>query len=112
MTQSKKDGVTPRRFDPAFKEEAVRMWRASGRSAEETARQLGISVFHLYDWRKAQRGPREAPAALPEDKESLKAEVTRLRLEVARLTEQREILKKAAGILSEAPPRGMPGSKP
>lgn len=92
------------------------MWQASGRSAEETARELGISVFHLYDWRKALR-PREAPGwraaagpALPEDKESLKAEVTRLRLEVAKLTEQREILKKAAGILSEPPPRGMPGS--
>jgi transposase-like protein len=54
MTQSKKGGATPRRLDPAFKEEAVRMWQASGRSAEETARQLGISVFHLYDWRKAQ----------------------------------------------------------
>ena len=60
------------------------MWQASGRSAEETARQLGISVFHLYDWRKAQRGPREAPAALPEDKEWLKAEVTRLRGELDR----------------------------
>ena len=35
-----------------------------------------------------------------------------LRSEVARLTEQREILKKAAGILSEPPQRGMPGSKP
>jgi hypothetical protein len=68
-------------------------------------------VFQLYDGRKAQRGAREAPPALPEDKESLKAEVSRLRLEVARLTGQREI-QKAAAILSEPPPRGMPGSKP
>jgi hypothetical protein len=38
--------------------------------------------------------------------------VSRLHLEVTRLTEQKEILKKAAGILSELPPGGMPGSKP
>src|SRR5580698_9806358 len=106
MTQSKRTGATPRRFDPAFKEEAVRMWEASGRSAEATARELGISVFHLYDWRKAIReglgvaGRRAAVVPpLPEDKETLQAEVIRLRQEVVRLTEQREILKKAAGIL-------------
>ena len=119
MTQDKKNGATPRQYDPAFQEEALRMWETSGRAAEETARELGISVFKLYDWKRrlrgdrAARGPRAAAGpALPEDKESLKAEVTRLRLEVARLTEQREILKKAAGILSEPPGRGMPGSKP
>jgi transposase len=28
------------------------MWLASGQSAEVTARALGISVFHLYEWRK------------------------------------------------------------
>jgi transposase len=39
---------------------------------------------------------------------ALQAENDRLRQEVARLTEQREILKKAAGILSEPPRNGMP----
>jgi len=119
MTQSKKDGATPRRYDPAYQEQAVRMWETSGRAAEETARELGISVFQLYDWKRRLRGDRvalgpraAAEPALPEDKAELKAEVMRLRLEVERLTEQREILKKAAGILSEPPRRGMPGSKP
>lgn len=95
------------------------MWEMSGRSAIETAQALGINVAELYQWKRALRGrrgvrgPRAAAGdALPEDKESLKAEVTRLRQEVVRLTEQREILKKAAGILSEPPARGMPGSKP
>ena len=48
-------------------------------------------------------------SALPDSKEALQAEVQRLRREVLRLTEQRDILKKAAGILSEPPPSGMPG---
>lgn len=119
MTQSKNPGATPRRYDPAYKAEAVRMWEASGRAAEEVARELGVRMNHLYEWRRELRGPgapRVAQAAalpaMPQDKESLKAEVIRLRREVARLTEQREILKKAAGILSEPPPRGMPGSRP
>ena len=42
-------------------------------------------------------------------KEALQLEVLRLRQENLRLTEQRDILKKAAGILSEPPPRDMPG---
>jgi transposase-like protein len=43
--------------------------------------------------------------------ESLQAENERLRAELARITEQRDILKKAAGILSEPSPSGMPGLK-
>jgi len=116
--QQKKDGATPRRFDPAFKAEAVRLWEVSGRAAEETARELGISVFHLYEWKKklqgTQRGPGPRAAAGPglsENKTELQSEVLQLRAEVRRLTEQRDILKKAASILSEPPPNGMPGFK-
>jgi hypothetical protein len=42
----------------------------------------------------------------------LQAEVRRLTAENAKLLEQREVLKKSLGILSEMPPRGMPKSKP
>ena len=41
----------------------------------------------------------------------LEREIARLKEENAKLLEQREILKKSLGILSEMPPRGMPGSK-
>jgi hypothetical protein len=42
--------------------------------------------------------------------EELEAEIRRLRAENAKLLEQREVLKKSLGILSEASPRGMPES--
>jgi hypothetical protein len=42
--------------------------------------------------------------------EELEAENRRLRQENAKLLEQREVLKKSLGILSEAPPRDMPES--
>ena len=38
------------RYDKAFKEQAIRMWMNSGRSAEVTAKELGVSVFDLYKW--------------------------------------------------------------
>jgi len=70
-------------------------------------------VFNLYEW-KRQMGAwsRAAGTTLPSaSKEALQAENERLRRELARVTEQRDILKKAAGILSEPSPSGMPGSK-
>ena len=42
--------------------------------------------------------------------EELEAENRQLRAENAKLLEQREVLKKSLGILSEVPPSGMPGS--
>ena len=68
-------------------------------------------MFHLYEWknRVSQASRAAGSAGLPEGKEALQLEVLRLRQENFRLTEQRDILKKAAGILSEPPPRDMPG---
>ena len=113
MTNKKKAAATPRRYDEAFKQEAVRLWQSSGQSAEHTARELGISVFNLYEWRKRmERQARAAgPAASSVSQKALQAENERLRAELARMTEQRDILKRAAGILSEPSPSGMPGSK-
>ena len=97
------------RYDKAFKEQDIRMWMNSGRSAEVTAKELGVSVFDLYKWGRdmkeiKQVEPEREPTTLAEYKEKVK----RLEKELARVTEQREILKKAAGILSQTPPSGMP----
>ena len=66
----------------------------------------------LHRWAHLER---ESNAAKSEPKskrsvEALEAEIRRLRVENAKLLEQREVLKKSLGILSEAPPRGMPES--
>ena len=65
----------------------------------------------LYRWAKLERTPEttktgKARRSLPE----LEAENRHLRAENTKLLEQREVLKKSLGILSEVPPRGMPGS--
>jgi transposase len=113
MKTNQSAGVRHQRYDEAFKQEAVRLWLSSGRSAQTTAQELGLKADDLYRWKQAGQSPRSAGATgLPEGKDTLQAEVVRLRGEVTRLTEQRDILKKATGILCELPLRGMPGSKP
>ena len=112
MSKTNPGGATRRRYDEAFKQEVVRSWKSSGKSAEQVARELGLRAELLYKWNRGGRAPRVAGGhGLPEGQAALESEVLRLRQELARITEQRDILKKAAGILSEPPPSGMPGFK-
>jgi transposase len=111
-TQLSKPARSKARYTDEYKEQALQLWRASGRSAAKVAAELGIRPPLLYRWARAER-PR-ASVAPPGQKrlrsvEELEAEIRRLREENAKLLEQREVLKKSLGILSEVPPRGMPG---
>ena len=66
----------------------------------------------LYKWSTEDRQALEGqPARKARRLGELEAEINRLREENAKLLEQREVLKKSLGILSEPPPRGMPGSR-
>jgi transposase len=96
-----------------YKQQAVERWQNSGRSAAKVGAELGIRPALLFRWAKAQRDRKTGQSARPARAlEEIEAENRRLREENAQLIEQREILKKSLGILSETPRRGMPGSKP
>ena len=112
-TQLRKPARSKASYTEQYKQEALELWRASGRSAAKVAAELGIRPPLLYRWARA--GARAANTSKPDRKpersvEELEAEIRRLRAENAKLLEQREVLKKSLGILSEVPPRGMPGS--
>jgi len=111
-TQLSKPARSKARYTDQYKQEALELWRASGRSAAKVAAELGIRPPLLYRWAHAERVPK-APKTERTPKrslEELEAEIRRLRAENAKLLEQREVLKKSLGILSEVPPRGMPES--
>jgi transposase len=111
-TQLSKPARGKARYTEEYKKEALQLWRASGRSAAKVAAELGIRAPLLYRWAQLERQP-EAAAAESKAGHSvaeLEAEIRRLRAENAKLLEQREVLKKSLGILSEMPPRGMPES--
>ena len=96
-----------RKHNLTFKREAVEHWLASGKSAEEVGAALGINAELLYRW-KGQLGwgePGTSPAAL-------EAQLVALRRENEELRQQRDILKKTLGILSEPPANGINASKP
>jgi transposase len=109
-THVSRSGGRHARYDAEYKREALKLWRSSGRSAAKVAAELGIRAPLLYRWARAEREPIAKKAVAQPSVAALQAEVERLRAENAKLLEQREVLKKSLGILSEPPPRGMPGS--
>jgi transposase len=87
---------TRQRFTKEFKLEAVRLMKHSGRPAAAIARELGIPRNKLYQW--VQQLEHQGEDAFPGSgrQAGAEGELARLRREVARLTEERDILKKAA----------------
>ncbi len=111
-TQLSKPSRTKARYTEEYKQEALELWRNSGRSAAKVAAELGIRAPLLYRWARPKRQSNSSASESKSKRsvEELEAEIRRLQAENSKLLEQREVLKKSLGILSEAPPRGMPES--
>src|SRR5438105_15392669 len=112
-TQLSKPARGKARYTEEYKQEALELWRASGRSAARVAAELGIRPPLLYRWARLKRLASEGAktgAKPSRSVEELEAENRRLRADNAKLLEQREILKKSLGILSELPPSATVGS--
>jgi transposase len=111
-TQLSKPSRSKARYTEEYKKEALELWRNSGRSAAKVAAELGIRAPLLYRWARPKRQANLSGNESDSGRSvvELEAEIRRLRAENAKLLEQREVLKKSLGILSEAPPRGMPES--
>ena len=91
--------MTRRIYTKAFKLEAVRLPDAGKQPAAAIARELEIKREKLYAWRNRHRskGPdafHERAGCRPAADES--AEMKRLKRELERVTQERDILKKAA----------------
>lgn len=91
---------TPR-FTPEFKEEAVKQVTDRGYPVAEVADRLGVSAHSLYKWVKAVAPDNSAQ----QSKELLeaKSEILRLRAQMRRLEEERDLLKKAARYFAKEP---------
>jgi len=86
-----------RRHSREFKLEAVRLAGTGDRSVSEVAEGLGISTALLHKWMRALKSTARPDEAFPGNGKltSTDEEVRRLRRELARVTEERDILKKA-----------------
>lgn len=88
------------RYDEAFRREALRIWKTSGRSAESVARELAVNVRTLYYWAQDRRCDTDAESST-DDVAALRAENERLRAENEKLQRQKQVLRRALGIMSE-----------
>ncbi|HFV0559343.1 TPA: IS3 family transposase [Escherichia coli] len=87
---------TPR-FTPEFKEEAVRQITERGYSVAEVSHRLGVSAHSLYKWLRAIKPDNSEQHA--RDLLEAKSEILKLRAQLKRTEEERDILKKGRAVL-------------
>jgi len=88
-----------KKFTKEFREEAVNQVVDRGYSVNDVASRLGVSPQSLYKWVKA-----VSPSAedqLTAELQTLKRENLRLKAELKRAQEDRDILKKAAAYFAK-----------
>jgi transposase len=86
--------VSKQRYTPEFKDEAVRQVTEKGHSVQEVAARLGVSSHSLYKWVKGVRPEKDEERA--DELLEAKKQILKLRAELRRVQEERDILKKAA----------------
>ncbi len=108
MKNTKSSGL---RYSEPFKQHAIELLLTGSMSMNQLAKELGVTIDSIRMWKAkylqraggVKRDGQNVSAA------DLEKEVRELREENEHLRRQREILKKALGILSDAPPlSGMP----
>ena len=85
-----------KKFTKEFKLEALRLMRESGKPAADVARELGIRWNQLYKWEEKFHAQGEEAFPGHGRRVAKDDEVARLKRELARVKEERDILKKAA----------------
>jgi transposase len=83
-------------FTEEFRLDAIKQIRERGHSVADVAQRLGVSTHSLYGWMK--RYAASPPVAAKEDQAT---EIRRLKQELARVTEERDILKKATAYFAK-----------
>ena len=84
--------MNAQRYPEEFRIEAVKQILEHGHSVADVSRRLGVSTHNLYKWVRQQ----QIPAAQRTLQVSQSEELRRLKAELKRVTEERDILKKAA----------------
>ena len=85
------------RYTEEFKREAAAQVTDRGYSVKDVAERLGVCTKSIYDWCKLYGQPEQKHQAI----DTHLAENRRLKSELARVTEERDILKKATAYFAK-----------
>lgn len=94
------------RFSKEFKLEAVRLLELGQKPATQLAAELGIARNQLYKWQAQLNKTGKETAFQGPGRKAVdeRSEVERLKAELKRVTEERDILKKAAAYFAKELP--------
>ena len=84
--------MSGKRYSEEFKIEAIKQVAERGYKATEVAERLGVTTKSLSDWQKRYGNPSSQHQTITDQKDELR----RLKAELRRVTEERNILKEAA----------------
>jgi transposase len=89
-----------KQYNEQFRRNAVALVETTGRPLSELAEQLGVTHWNLRDWLKryGKKGARTTSA------DELRAAIVQLQQENEKLRAERDVLKKAMGILATPKP--------
>ena len=82
-------------FSDDFKRDAVRQITERGYPVADVSQRLGVSQYSLYAWKKKFS---KSPGSGEDEQAS---EIRKLKRELTRVTEERDILKKAAAYFAK-----------
>src|SRR5665647_539652 len=86
------------RYTAEFKAEAIKQITERGHGVVEVSKRLGVSDKSLYVWLKQSR---EQTFPNAQDMVGLRKELSHMKAELKRTTEERDILKKAAAYFAK-----------
>ena len=89
--------MSSKRYPEEFKIEAVKQITENRYPIAEVSKRLGVSQHSLYEWMKRY----SLPETERHEIQGQQAELRRLRAELKRVTEERDILKKAAAYFAK-----------
>jgi len=84
------------RFTEEFKIDAIKQVTERGYSVRDVSQRLGVSTHSLYAWMK-----RYSTVETDTIKDEQSVEIRRLKQELVRVTEERDILKKATAYFAK-----------
>jgi transposase len=93
--------MSTQRFTPELKQEAVRQVVDRGYSVAEVSARLGVSSHSLNKWVKSVKPDKTEKQAT--ELIEAKSEILKLRAQLRRTEEERDILKKAARYFAKEP---------